>query len=256
MSSRLILHATLACVSTAWIGTTAARGQLPEAVQRFDEATQLYTAGNYRDAIAAYEEIPGMGYASGALYYNAGIAYFRVDEYGQALRYWEKARRLMDDDPALLHNIEIVHARIGKPFSSVPPPFWVTWWERAVIPLGVVPFLAMGLLLYLAASALFGVRIWAGTRSHWQRRARVGSATLSLVLLVLAFGVSASDTSIAEGVVIDRSAKLSETLGGAGTLDVPEGVLVRISSHEGTHFKVKLPNGIEGYLPADAVGTI
>ena len=38
------------------------QAQVPEAVQRFDEAMQLYENGEYQNAIAVYEEILATGY--------------------------------------------------------------------------------------------------------------------------------------------------------------------------------------------------
>ena len=233
-----------------------ASAQLPTAIQRFDEATHHYAQGEYREAIRGYEDVMALGYATGALFYNTGNAYFRVDEYGQALRYWEKARRLMGDDPALVHNIEIVRARIGTPFSSVPPPFWVAWWERIVMPVGAMLYLVLGILLYFIAAVLFAKRIWTGTRSAWPRRARVGSLVLGAALLCAAFGVSAGEVTVRSGVVVTRSVELAETPGSIGTVDVPEGVVVSISGHADDHYRIKLPNGTVGYLPDAAVGEI
>ena len=256
MSIRRVLIRLFACAAVAWTSADLAHSQLREAVQRFDEATEHYAAGNYRDAVAAFEDVLAAGYATGAVYYNAGNAYFRIDEYGQALRHWQKARRVMGDDPALVHNMDIVRARIGAPFSSVPPPFWVIWWQRVVVPIGTLSYLVLGLLLYVAAAVLYGIRIWTNTRSAWQRRARLGSLVLGLMLLMAAFGTSASRTSVTAGVVIAKSAKLADTLGDPGALDVPEGVLVGILGRESTHFRVKLPNGVVGYLPEMSVGEI
>ena len=256
MNIRLLSSMAFAILACGCFGVRPVHGQLAVAVQRFDEAAQHYAAGNYREAVLAYEAVLAAGHVSGAAYYNTGNAYFRLDAYGQALRYWEKARRLLGDDPALLHNIDIVQARIGTPFSSVPPPFWVNWWHRVVLPPGARLYLVLGLLCYLAAAALFSVRIWTQSRSAWQRRARAASLAMAVALLVAAFGVSADEARSAQGVVITGSARLTDTQGGPETVEVPEGVMVSLLSREGPHYQVRLPNGVTGYLPEDTVGEV
>jgi len=247
----------LLLVSLVWVSLpTPTWAQLSQAVQQFDEAVRLHNEGRYRTAIVEYERILELGYVTGPLYYNIGNAHFRVDEYGQALRHWEKARRLMGSTPELEHNIEIVRARIGTPFSSIPDPPWVTWWQRLVVPLGTGPYLGLGLILYLLAALLYGSRIWAQKQSATQRRLRLGALALGIMMLLVAIGVSASENRSSQGVVISRTAKLSEELGAQGTLDVPEGVVVKLVGQESTHYKVVLPDGREGYLPEGVVGAI
>ena len=193
---------------------------------------------------------------TGPLHYNTGNAYYRIDQYGQALRHWEKARRIMGSGPELDHNIEIIKARIGTPFSVVPDPFWVTWWRTLIVPLGPFFYLSAGLILYFVAALLFGMRIWYRRQGAMLRRVRVGSVILSLLLLATALGISRSGSLISQAVVITDSAKLSEELGVEGRIDVPEGVIVSILAHEETHYKVRIPNGLEGFIPARAVGEI
>ncbi len=246
----------LTCTAILASGASWAQAQLPAAVQSFDAADQLYIDGHYLRAAAAYDSVLTTGYATGALYFNAGNAYYRIDQYGQARRYWEKARRHLGNIPALEHNIALLEANIGTPYSSVPPPFWMTWWEELVMPLGPMPFLVLGLMLYGIASALYLRHIWMPSASAWQRRLRVVSGLLGVLLLAVAVGVSATDARISRGVVIEGSATLADTLGALGVQGVPEGVVVSILERVGTHYLIRLPNGIEGYLPAHAVGEI
>ena len=254
MRFSITFRALVATVLLACVAASAAHAQLLGSVQRFDEAAALYQQGEYRQAALAYEEVLATGYVTGALYFNMGNAYFRLDEYGQALRYWKKAGRLMGDTSALTHNIALVESLIESPFSSVPPPFWVAWWNRIVVPLGMLPYLIPGLLLYCIAVILFGILIRTRTRSAWQRRSRFAAATLGALLLLTAAGVSATETGTAQGVVLTDSTL--EVPDEEETVDVPEGVVVSLLGRDESYVQVSLPNGITGQLPIGVVGDI
>ena len=251
---------TVAIVCAAFVLSCAipspVQGQLSTAIQRFDEAAQLYNTGNFSEAIAAYEEVLAAGHVSGTVYYGMGNAYYRTDQYGQAIRYWEKARRLMGDHPAILHNLDLVRSRLPSPFSAVPPPFWVRWWQTAVTPVGLIPYLAAGLTLFLVAIVLFAVWIRTRTRDAWHRRFRIGSLIMGSALLLLAAGVSRDAARTTQGVVITAPAYLIEESDEAGSMAVPEGVVVTLIRQEGDLYRVRLPNGVEGHLGADTIGDI
>ena len=86
----------------------------PDRLDRsFERATAAYRQGQYARAVERYRGILDSGYASGALYYNLGNAYVRLDRLGPAIRYYEKARRLWPDDPRLRHNLEQARRRAG-----------------------------------------------------------------------------------------------------------------------------------------------
>ncbi len=235
-----------------------AAAQLPEAARRFDEGNRHYGAGAYQDALHAYEQALAAGYASGALYYNMGNAYFRLDELGQAIRYYEKARRLMPDDPLLRHNLEITRSRIEAPFSTLPTPLWVTWWRRYVVRLGAWPFFVAGLLGYGLAAALVGYRIWTGTRNAWHRRALSASLLLGLLLLAIAFAAALDRTSGRQAVVVAGRAALHETPTdeAPATLDVPEGIVLDVLHRQDAWMEVRLPNGVTGWIRTAAAAEV
>jgi len=247
----LLLVLTTLLVPTAY-------AQLPEAVQAFDEGNQHYAEGAYQEALASYEQAIAQGYDGGALYYNMGNAYYRLDELGQAIRHYEKARRFIPDDPQLLHNLEIIRAQINAPFSTLPTPFWVTWWKRYVVRTGPTVFFIAGLLFYVVAASLFGQRIWTGTRNPWHRRALSTSLILGLLLLGTAFGASLDHSLDRQAVVIAGQTALRAAPQEAAPSDltIREGVLLDVLDQQDGWLEVRLPNGVTGWVPAETAGDI
>ena len=187
-----------------------------------------------------------------------GNTYYRLDELGQAIRHYEKARHLIPDDPQLLHNLEIVRSQINAPFSTLPTPFWVTWWKRYVVQTGAMAFFIGGLLFYLMAAVLLGHRIWTRTRNAWHRRALSASMILGLLFLITAFGASLDRLLDRQAIVITDQTALREAPqnDAASDLDIHEGVLLDVLDQQDGWLEVRLPNGVSGWILADAVGEI
>ena len=224
--------------------------QLEDALRIFDEANRLVESGAYEEAVSQYLAVLETGYVSGALYHNLGGTYFRLDNIGEAVRYYERARQLLGDDPQLIHNIQIVEARIQNPFSELPKPFWRVWWDRLFAQYDALPFLSAGISLYLIACLLYAQRLWTKTRGGWHRRARTVALSLGLILLSVAVLISGERNSIQGAFTLEPTILTTET----GSIDVPEGIKVSLvgKTVEGT--EVRLPNGVRGYIDPNVLG--
>lgn len=231
-------------------------GQIADATRLFEEGNRLYAEGAYMEALARYQEAQTFGFTSGALLLNAGNAYYRLDERGQALRYYEKAYRLLGEEPHLMHNLQLVRSQVASPYAALPVPVWEEWWQRAAGSRSPWMFFAAGAVLYLVASLLFAQRAWTQRRSPWHRRARTAALGLAILLMATAFGASLGTTSGAAAIVIGRTAELREDPSGPAILDVTEGVKVDVLTWEEDVAEVRLPNGVRGYMPREVLGEI
>lgn len=237
---------------------TAGFAQIETAVQAFDEGNEQYRTGNYQEALAAYEQAIAGGYASGALLYNMGNAYYRLDELGQAIRYYEKARLLIPQNDELLHNLEIAKAKAVDQFSSLPTPAWMNWWYTMLERSGGRWLFWIGFLLYLAAIAIIIYRFKFAPRDPWVRRARAIVVLLCLVLLAAAFTASMQSVETRQAVVLSERVDLRETPAADGFSEtaIHEGVVVDVLQESDTWIEIRLPNGGRGWVPADVVGEI
>lgn len=235
-----------------------AHAQLTQSMRHFDEGNRRYAEGDYRGALAAYEQAVGGGYVSGALYYNMGNAYYRIDALGQAVRYYEKARRLLPDDVRLRHNLQIVQARRVDQLSEIPEPFWHVWWRTLVAAAGVYGLLVAGLVLYLGAALLLMHRIWTGARGPWHRRAMRTSAAAGLLLLVLAFTASVERQTDRRGVIVaaETTLRAAPRPDAEDTMRIHEGLPVDVLRDGATWLQVRLPNGTTGWVETRTVAEI
>lgn len=238
----------------------------PTAVVRtFEEGNQLYEEGDYAAALDAYRRVLDAGYASGALYYNMGNAFFRAGELGQAVRYYEKARPLLPDPERLQHNLVLARDRLPRATEAPRPSFPARVWQRVAAWAGSRAFFFLGLALYLAAAARIAYRLYAG-----RPRPRLTAAALlgGLLLLALVLAASAYPGTPDRAVVLAGAAALrtqpalDAANGDAADNDAAdenaayEGSLVDVLERRGGWARVRLAGGRTGWLPAEAVGRI
>src|ERR1017187_4694932 len=81
-------------------------------------ANQLYDAGKFAEAAAAYEKIEPK---TAHVYYNLGNAWFRLNKLGPAVFNYERARKLAPRDPDILANLKFAQQRLGVDEVNTPP---------------------------------------------------------------------------------------------------------------------------------------
>lgn len=226
------------------------------AVNDFDEGNRRYSMGDFEGALDSYQRAINRGVASGALYYNMGNAYYRLDDIGQAIRYFEKARRIGPDRAELRHNLSIAREQTIDNFSRLPEPFWMPMWTSLVQSIGPTGIFLAGFFCYLVACLALFLWIRDGQKP-WRRRL----ATLGLIAAVCfvsaGFAASAEQMRAASAVVLAAESALYETPSGdSSDLSVHEGLVVEIVSDSGEWTQVRLPNGTRGWLRSEDLGEI
>ncbi len=86
----------------------------------FDQANQLYNDGKYEQAIEKYHAILNAKFESPELYYNLGNAYAKLDELGEAVYYFEKAKKLAPDDEDIQNNLFFVKNMVVDDITPLP----------------------------------------------------------------------------------------------------------------------------------------
>ncbi|GAB5518262.1 MAG: hypothetical protein RhofKO_05130 [Rhodothermales bacterium] len=231
---------------------------LTQAVAVFDEGNRQYQAGAYADAIAQYQQAEASGYESGPLYYNMANAYYRLDEVGQAVRYYERARRLMPDSPEVVHNLGVVQAELVDQFSVLPEPFWERWWLRIEQAVGSNILFGLGIVFYVLAMGLVGYRIWREDHNPWLRRVRWVSFLFGGLFLLAAFFASLREARPGPAVVITDATPLRTAPDPVAEVEVQihEGLKLDVLQARETWTRVRLPNGQEGWVHAETLATI
>jgi len=222
--------------------------------RQFDLANDAYEQGQYTRATEGYEKILNTGYASAALYYNLGNAYVRLDRLGQAIRYYEKAKRLRPNDPRIQHNLEQAQRQAGV-YPGQLPPRGLAGLMQDWSPLAL--FVAGWLLL---GSGLAVAVVWtrpgrAGVGGHplvW------GPVVGSLLLVAVALGTSYVQSTQQRAVVVADRAPLrtAPDRDVASDTTVAEGTLLDVRGRRAQWTEVRLADGTSGWVPSRALGDV
>lgn len=130
----------------------------------WETANHAYTSGDYAAALEVYDSIGAQGYTSSKLYYNMGNAYYKENQIGKAILYYNKAQRLDPSNEDIKHNLAVANAYARDRIDTVPEFFVKTWARQmmywfssdtwAVLSLVFFAF-ALGLVLvYLLGSRM------------------------------------------------------------------------------------------------------
>ena len=89
------------------------------------KAEKAYDSKKYKEAIESYEKLVNEGYKSYELYFNLGNSYFRDNQLGKAIYYYELARKAEPNDEDVRINLGIASANSpGRSFMFcfIPSP--------------------------------------------------------------------------------------------------------------------------------------
>ncbi len=233
-------------------GTTVAQ---PDSLDRqFDLANDAYEQGQYTRATEGYEKILDTGHASAALYYNLANAYVRLDRLGQAIRYYEKAKRLQPNDPRLQHNLEQAQRQAGV-YPGQLPPRGLAGLVQDWSPLAL--FVAGWLLL---GSGLAVAVVWTRPdRTGVGRHPLVWAPVVGgLLLVAVALGTSYVQSTQQRAVVVATRAPLrtAPDRDVASDTTLAEGTLLDVQGRRAKWTQVQLADGTSGWVPSRALGDV
>ncbi len=233
----------------------AAFAQPADVVLAFDEGVRRFETDEYAAALESFQTAESSGWESPALYYNMGNTYFRLNQLGRAILYYERARRLEPGDPLILHSLQIARERTVDRFSRVPDPIWTSAWNSLVGTMRPDGLFAVGLLFFLFGIGLAVQRIWSGTPNDWIRRGIVIGLGIGTLLVGAGLFSSSQMASRQHAVVLETSAQITAEPSDRAqpVVLVHEGLLVETLDETDGWAYVRLTNGVTGWVELQAV---
>ena len=234
----------------------AADAAAPEYVRElFEKGNANYQDSNYAQAADAYNKIIDMGLFNANLYYNLGNCYYRLDNTGKAVYFFRKAEALNKRDGDISENLQIALLRCKdkQPDKNIPIGTYFMYvfqrylneTERLILLSACIWLFSLILLIMLFAPA--------------------GRNVFSKILLVVILVGCLDGMSIwkdwymkkhmPEAVVMAES---STARSGPGdqykkSFELHEGTTMRVMKRKYDWAFVKLPNKMEGWVPAGAI---
>jgi tetratricopeptide (TPR) repeat protein len=234
----------LTCLAL-WLGTAVFLMAQPAA--EFAKANQEYAAGDFKAAIADYEELVRSGQDSPNVFYNLGNSYFRKSDFGRAILNYERALALDPHHPEAQANLRIARDE-ARALELIP-----SRWERLFA-------FATENQYAVAAAATFWIALLSIAVFIFGRR-RSGSAialsilSLSIFVITIVATYQLSHGKNGRGLAVVTGDKVEARLATADNanrvLTLPAGSEVQIVSQRGDWIYAALPNNLRGWIPAN-----
>jgi tetratricopeptide (TPR) repeat protein len=258
----LLAGALLVALAAAAAAQPApAENRSPAIDAAFRRGNEAFYRGDFRGAVDAYEQVASLGVVHQDLYYNLGNAYYKAGRIGLAIFNYERALALDPDQADAKRNLEVARGaaeRLGRDRveGKVTAPFW----SRAVTAIARPTLLWLFLGLYYACFlALFSLRFLAPGLG----RAALGTGVAlfgvaALIAGILFFGRLAHDRYVHEGVILpdEVTVKDGPSPGASTAFQLHAGLRVRLVERDHEWVRVRLPNGLEGWMREGDVGRL
>ena len=223
--------------------------------QLFSDANAAYLSGDLARAIASYEALVAEGVASAELETNLGAAYLRQGKRGPSALHFERALFLdPGDDDARADLVEVRRGNVDKLEGESDEAGGETL-ARVLAPLPGGTAAVLLMTFWCAAWILLALRLlrpevpWVATASG-----------ISFALAILSAGITwgaatGRRMALQRAVVVAQSTAAREgpSEKSISHFEVHEGTTVRVEDQEGDYRRVKLANGLTGWVPSGAV---
>ncbi len=226
----------------------------------FQNANQAYRAQAFDEAIELYMKILSEGYHSKEIYFNLGNCYFRLNQIGEAILYYEKALKINPQDNDIRYNLELANLRVIDRIELPPQFILFQWWDNLKLFFSIDQLTRLIALFFFAA--IVSLILWLFVKRYRIRRWFLMICTLfGLVTIfwvyILVVRVREYN-SFRQAIVLPYTVTIMSAPDENST-DVfllHEGVKVHLEEQRGDWVKISLPDGKSGWLRSDNLGII
>jgi tetratricopeptide (TPR) repeat protein len=229
--------------------------------QLFEKGTQLYQAGQIREALTAFQNILDTGVEAGPVYYNIGNCHYKLGEIGPAIVNYERAARLMPGNEDVRFNLGLANQAIVDQIEAQEDFILIRLWRGFLYFFSIPVFLITLAGLYVL-TVLF-IIICMLTRNGSVRFVFGRLAVLSGIVLMISglsyFARAQDSKKRIEAIILSEkvdvmSAPLAQ--GGTEVFVLHEGTKVRLDRERDEWVEVILPDRKVGWVKKEVLEVI
>ena len=229
--------------------------------QAYARALKEYYGGKYDEAVASLQRIRTIPLEHEDLHYNLGCAYFKQGKLGPAIFHFERALALDSSAEDARFNLETSRSLAARKVKDeLKGAGRDAWWLRLVTALPGRTWTMLFLVLWWVTLALL-----LALRYVHPGPARAGmivaNSFVALVMLLsatLLLGRIYADRRVTRGVVLPDRLEVREgpNVTTKSTFKLHAGFKVRLQARSDGWVRIRLPNGLEGWVPEGKIGVL
>jgi tetratricopeptide (TPR) repeat protein len=227
----------------------------------FRRGNDAYFNGRHQEAIEAYEQVAALGVVSQDLFYNLGNAYFKAGQMGPAIFNYERALELDPGQEDVRYNLNVAREAVKKKgedrlAGTEKQPFWMRIGDEVTVNWASWLFLALYVALFALLIAL-----------HFTQP---GFLRVSIVAALAFVGIAAVAAAGLLGVRLYLADRVEQAIVLPDVVQVKEGpdpnyqsvfgvhagLRVRVTEKEQDWVRVRLANGLEGWMRERDLGRL
>lgn len=223
----------------------------------FEQATNAYNKGEFKQAIGFYEEILSNEKHSANLYFNLGNCYYKLGEIGPSIYYYEKALLLNPGDSEIKNNLGYAQNMRLDAIEQMPESAFSRFYNATVAKLSFDQwsYLAVGFVFLFVLAYMAYYLFQGATRKRFSFVTSL--VAIALCALSVGFAYLQYEQSSANNPAIvftrevgvnsepnDRSEKI---------FTLHEGTKVNMLEKLGEWQKIKIADGQTGWLPESSL---
>lgn len=218
----------------------------------FEQGNTFFENQEYSQAINTYAEIIAMGYESFELYYNLGNAYYKTGDFARAILNYERALRLQPQDEDIRFNLEIARMTLVDEFPEIPELFYIKYFKdlRSYFGLKTLTYLTLAVYFFFIVCLILWLTLRPVLWRKFFKTAAVLIGGFLIIISVLFISKIHTFNSSVEAIIMSPEVYVRSSPIGSGTdlFAVHSGLKVRIENQSSDWYKVRLPDGKEGWI--------
>ena len=223
----------------------------------FAQGNAHYQSGDFAAAEHAYRTLVDAGIDDGTVYYNLGNACFKQKMFGEAIYFWEKARRRIPGDSDVTQNLQFATLFLVDRLEVPQDPLPLRLLARAVHLLTISGESNIVLGLFVTVNLLLGLSFLIRTPrfTFWML---AGICVVSSLLILFSGSLAwkiYQEKHLRQGVIVEQKVDIHSGPGSENVtvFTVHEGVLVQVKEESDGWLQITLPNGWSGWLPGKSL---
>ena len=226
----------------------------------FEQGNQAYRNGDYKVALDWYKKIVQDGYESSQVYYNIGNCYYKLDQLGPTVLFYEKAKKLNPNDTEIESNLALANLKVVDRIEMPPAFFLFKWWENVTTMFSISQLANITIVLYIAViifiCAFFFISASKGRRLLIYMLGVSGVFLLFFVYLLLSNIYTERKEKSAIVLTASINVLSAPDVNSTDVFVLHEGVKVLLDDQRGEWVKISLPDGKSGWMRQNFLGEI